>query len=136
MSEENIETLRRMFALFNARGVRATTEEFAHLLAPDFGLEEADEVPDSESFAGRDAFVANLAKLEDSFDELRMEPLEMVDLGTRIVVVVSMRGQGHGSGAPVDMTFAQLWSLRDGKVVSLRDYATRAEAIEAAGRLD
>jgi hypothetical protein len=33
----------------------------------------------------------------------------------------------------VEATIAQLGSLRDGKAVSLRDYATKSEAVEAAG---
>jgi ketosteroid isomerase-like protein len=93
-------------------------------------------LPDPESYTGREAFVANLAKLEESFDELRLEPLEIVDLGDRIVVVVSMTGRGRGSSAPVEATFAQLWALRDGKAVSLQDYATKAEALEAAERAE
>ena len=54
-----------------------------------------------------------------------------MDLGDRLVVVVSMSGRGKGSGAPVEVTFAQLWSMRDGKAVGLRDYATKSEALEA-----
>ena len=42
-----------------------------------------------------------------------------------------MSGRGKGSGAPVEVTFAQLWSMRDGKAVGLRDYATKSEALEA-----
>lgn len=133
MSQESVENLRKMFALFNEGGVQAATDAFGHLLASDFGLKEADVLPDPEAYTGRDAFIDNLAKLEASFDELRMEPLEIVDLGERIVVVVSLRGRGRGSSAPVEMTFTQLWSLRDGKAVSLQDYATKAEALEAAG---
>lgn len=134
MSQEDVETLREMFTLVNERGVRAASDELGHLLAPDFGIEEGAGLPDPEAYRGRDAFIDNLAKLEESFAELRLEPLETIDLGDQLVVVVSMRGQGHGSGAQVETTFAQLWSLRDGKAVSLRDFATKAEALEAAGR--
>jgi ketosteroid isomerase-like protein len=133
MSQENVETIREMFAMVNEGGVTEATNALGHLLAPDFGLEEAAESPDSASYTGRDAFIANMAKLEESFEELRLEPLEVVDLGEKIVVVVSMSGRGRGSSAPVEMTFAQLWSLRDGKAVSLRDFVTKAEALEAAG---
>ena len=42
-----------------------------------------------------------------------MEPLEIVDLGEKVIVVVWMHGRGQGSSVPVEMTFAQLWSLRD-----------------------
>src|SRR5215208_3080906 len=122
-----------MLARFNDRGARAATDAFGHLLASDFALEEAAGVPDVESLSGREAFIANLAKLEESFDEIRMEPVEIVDRGEQIVVVVSLRGRGRGSEVPVEMTFAQLWSLRDGKAVSLRDFATKAEALEGTG---
>jgi ketosteroid isomerase-like protein len=122
-----------MFALFNDRGVRAATDALGHLLSSDFSLEEAADLPDPEAHTGREAFIANLVKVEESFDELRMEPLEIVDLGEQIVVEVSMRGRGRGSSAPVQMTFAQLWQLREGKAVSLRDFPTKAEALEAVG---
>ena len=122
-----------MFAILNDRGVKTATEAFGDLIAPDFELEEAADLPDPEAYTGREAFIANMAKLEESFEELWMEPSEIVDLGEKVIVVVSMSGRGQGSSVPVEMTFAQLWSLRGGKAVSLRDYATRAEALAAAG---
>jgi ketosteroid isomerase-like protein len=132
MSQENVEIMREMFALVNERGVQAATEAFGDLLDPEFELQEASNVPDRESHSGRDAFIANMAKLEESFEELKLEPIEFVDLGDKLVVVVSIAGRGRAGGAPVEMTIAQLWSLRDGKAVSLRDYATKAEAVDAA----
>src|SRR5437764_15186172 len=87
MSQENVETRREMFAIVNERGVEAATEALGHLLAPDFGLEEAAEIADPDSFTGREAFIANMAKLQESFEELRLEPLEIIDLDKRILVV-------------------------------------------------
>ncbi len=136
MSQENVETIGAMFAIFNDRGVGPATEAFGDLLAPDFALEEAAGLPDPEAYTGREAFIENMAKLEESFEELRMEPLEIVDLDEKVIVVVSMSGRGQGSSVPVEMTFAQLWTLRDGKAVSLRDFATKAEALEAVGLLE
>jgi ketosteroid isomerase-like protein len=133
MSQKNVETLRQVFAIVNDRGVVAATEAFGDLLAPDFTLEEADDLPDPDAYSGREAFIANLAKLEEAFDELRMDPVEIVDFEGHIVVVVSLHGRGRGGDVPVAMTFAQLWSLREGKAVSLRDYATKADALEAVG---
>ena len=74
-----------------------------------------------------------MAKLEESFEDLRIEPIEFVDLGSKLVVVVAIAGRGRAGGTPVETTIAQLWMLRDGKAVSLRDYASKAEALEAAG---
>ena len=43
-------------------------------------------------------------------------------------------GRGESSGIEMDQRFATLYELRDGKTVTMRDYSTRAEALEAAGR--
>jgi ketosteroid isomerase-like protein len=131
MSQENVENLRRCFALANDQGIEAAVEAFSHLIDDEFGLEEAAEMIDRDRYAGREGFIANMRKLDESLEEIRIEPLEFVDLGDRLVVVVSMSGRGKGSGAPVEVTFAQLWSMRDGKAVGLRDYATKSEALEA-----
>lgn len=133
MSSDNVENLRRCFALANDQGIEAAVEAFRDLIDDEFGLEEAEDMIDRERYAGREAFIANMRKLEESFDAIRIEPQEFVDLDDRIVVVVSMTALGKGSGAPVEVTFAQLWSIRDGKAVDLRDYATKSEALEAAG---
>ena len=131
MSQENVEDLRRCFAIANERGIGAAVDAFGHLLDEEFGLEEAADMPDRDRYQGKDAFIANLKKLGEDFEELRIEPLEFVDLGEKLVVVVSMAGRGRASGAPVELTFAQLWTLREGKAVSLHDYASKAEALEA-----
>ena len=133
MSQEHVETIRECFAIYNDRGVQAAVDAFAPLLDKEFRLEEAAAVPDRGSYGGKAAFIANLRKLEQDFEELRIEPLEFVDLSDKLVVVVSIAGRGRVSDAPVQATFAQLWRLRDGKAVSLHDYATKAEALEAVG---
>lgn len=131
MSQDNVDTMREIFDLVNDRGVAAATDAFADLLDPDFELVEASNVPDHESYSGRDAFIANMAKLEQSFEGLQIEPIEFVDLEDKLVAVVSISGRGRAGGAPVKTTFAQLWTLRDGKATSLRDFATKSEALAA-----
>jgi ketosteroid isomerase-like protein len=101
MSQENVEIMREMFAIVNDRGVAAATDAFGHLLDPDFELEEAANVPDRESHSGKDAFIANMTKLEETFEELRLEPIEFADLGDKLVVVLSIAGRGRRGGAPV-----------------------------------
>jgi hypothetical protein len=45
---------------------------------------------------------------------IRVERVE--DLGDRAYAIVVFEGIGRGSGAPVAMSFGQLWSFRDGLV--------------------
>ena len=63
----------------------------------------------------------------------RMRPGEMIDLGDR--VFVQLRGrrlEGIGGKGFIPRLF-QVIVLRDGKVVSIRDYNRREDALAAAG---
>jgi len=63
----------------------------------------------------------------------RMRPGEMIDLGDR--VLVQLRGkrlERLGAKGWVPKLF-QIVVFRDGKIVSIRDYARREDALDAAG---
>ena len=68
-----------------------------------------------------------------SFDDFRIEPLEFIDAGERIVVPFRMRGRMPGSSAEVAVEETHVYSFRNGKVVEVREYRTKPEALEAAG---
>ena len=55
---------------------------------------------------------------------------EAVDL---VLLVMNEHGIGRASGVVVDRRHYALWTLRGGKVVSLRNYLDRAEALKAVG---
>ncbi|HEY0515692.1 MAG TPA: hypothetical protein VGD00_01110 [Solirubrobacteraceae bacterium] len=57
----------------------------------------------------------------------------MRDREDHVLVTVNEHGIGRASGVVVDRRHYALWTLRGGKVVSLRNYLDRAEALEAAG---
>ena len=50
-----------------------------------------------------------------------------------VVVILNQRGRSKATGIPVDMRFAQLWTLRDGQGVRMQLYASVEEALEAVG---
>jgi hypothetical protein len=49
------------------------------------------------------------------------------------VSVVTRQARGRGSGAEVKWSGALVWTIREGKVVRVVWFRTRAEALEAAG---
>ena len=66
-------------------------------------------------------------------DANRLRPGEMIDLGDR--VLVQLRGrrlERLGAKGFIPRLF-QIVVLRDGKVVSIRDYGRREDALAAAG---
>jgi ketosteroid isomerase-like protein len=49
-----------------------------------------------------------------------------------VIAVVKERGRVPGSDEIVSQRFFQVWTLRDGKISTFREYKTRHEALEAA----
>ncbi len=61
---------------------------------------------------------------------------EYIDAGDRVVVTVHEWGRGEASGIEVDVRVFNVFTVRDGMVVHKREFADRAEALEAAGLSD
>jgi ketosteroid isomerase-like protein len=131
MSQENVEILRQGFAEFARGDMDAVLErldpnvDWRPAIAPILGV---------ETIRGREAVIAFFTRdLSEGFDEFRAEPLAYEDLGDAVLVTVRYAGRGESSGVEIDQTFVSLYRLRNGRTVSMCDYATRAEALEAAG---
>ena len=83
---------------------------------------------------GKDAVRAWLQDWIDMFDGFRMEPVELIDAGEETVVAVErFGGRAKLSGVETDQTTGVVFTIREGKIARCREYATRAEALEAAG---
>jgi ketosteroid isomerase-like protein len=51
----------------------------------------------------------------------------------QVLAVVTMRGRGRESGAPVGTRLGQLWTFQEGRAVQMVMYPDVREAFEAAG---
>jgi ketosteroid isomerase-like protein len=72
--------------------------------------------------------------LDETFDELSLEPQEFVDAGDHVAVRLRFYGKGKGSGAELDTEmYHQVTTFRDGTMVRIEYFTTWAEALEAAG---
>jgi hypothetical protein len=69
----------------------------------------------------------------EGFEDLTLEPEELLDLGDRLISVTRMKGHGSGSGVPINQLLFQVFSFRRGLVVKQEDFAEREQALEAAG---
>ena len=126
MSQENVEIIRRGYKHW------ATTGEF---------LGSADLVwdvsklgwPDQQIYLGREGANQFSAEWADAWDGWELEVEDYIDAGERVVVIVTQRARSKGSGIPVDMRFAQVWTLRDGVAIRMQMYASLDEALEAVG---
>ena len=62
-----------------------------------------------------------------------MEPVELIDVGDRIVLLADLRARGQASGVPFTGTIATVSVLKDGKAIRVQAYFDHAEALAAVG---
>ena len=127
MSQENVEIVRRAFALFNARDLSA----FFDVFDSDLLYRNRSDEPDARVYRGLEQYKGYVAGFLDTFDDLRFELHELVDLGDQVVVVTDLLGRGRESGADVRGVYVFLLTVRDGTIVEGSEYATKEEALEA-----
>ena len=132
MSEENVAALRSVFAAWASGGL----DDFADRWAPEIEWRAQEgAIDDRGPLHGKDACRAYLQDWLDTFDNFKVEPIELIDAGEdRVVAVLRYSGRAKQSGADLPGTdFAVVYLIRDSKIAGGREYATREEALEAAG---
>jgi ketosteroid isomerase-like protein len=131
MSQENIEIARDAAAAFN----RGDLDAWLEYLTVDIDFRAAEGAPDDHGpIKGKEAMRAFVQDWLDTFDDLRVEPIELIDAGEDVVLAVNkFSGRAKLSGIETDLTYAELSTFRDGKIARSRQYFTRDEALEAAG---
>ncbi|MEA2378253.1 MAG: hypothetical protein QOD13_2160 [Thermoleophilaceae bacterium] len=65
--------------------------------------------------------------------EVVLRPTELIDFGDRLVLLADMPMRAQASGIALTQTYATVATLRDGRVITQRDFLHHAEALEAAG---
>ena len=126
MSQENVEIIRRGWEHSVATGGFQ-----AH---PDLVWDVSNlGWPEQQVYHGAEGAMQFLADWADAWDDWEMEVEEYIDAGERVVVIVNQRGRSTASGIPVEMRFAQVWTLRDGQGIRMQMYANPAEALAAVG---
>ena len=79
---------------------------------------------------------AGLREYVATFSEafgFRVEPVELIDLGDRIVLLATLPARAQASGIPFTGMIAAVSELEDGKATRVRTYFDHAEALEAVG---
>ena len=128
MSQENVELVR---SLYEGGGDRERLLALAH---PDIVVDATRRVFNPTIHEGTDGLRRMFAEADEVWEAFRVEPMEFIDAGDRVVVIVRIVGKGKGSGAEVRQQSAQIWVLRDGRIARWEvGYADRQQALEAVG---
>jgi ketosteroid isomerase-like protein len=65
--------------------------------------------------------------------DLRVEPVELIDLGDRIVLLAEFPARAQASGVPFTGKIATVSVLKDGRAIRVQTYLDHAEALDAVG---
>jgi ketosteroid isomerase-like protein len=126
-----LEHIERLYDAMNRRDVEALRELRAE--HPGFTWESNSDELDSPGRLEGAELAAYSRELFEIFDELQTEVLEQIDLGPdQMICVVRHRVRGAASGVRVDRQEVHLWTARDDRIESLREFGSVEQAREAA----
>ncbi len=130
MSQENVEVIRRAYEHFLATG--ELLEETIH---PDlvWDMSTFRGWPERQIYEGIEGTMEFVRDWTDAWEDWTIKLEELHEAGDKVVAIAYQRGRSKTTGLPVEMHFAQLWTLRDGKQVRMNMYADPEEALAAAG---
>jgi ketosteroid isomerase-like protein len=78
-------------------------------------------------------FSRGIKRWVEPFEHVTTRAERIIDAGDQVVVIAAWRGRGKASGVDTEWRYAAVWTLRDGKVISMVSYRDPAEALEAVG---
>jgi ketosteroid isomerase-like protein len=131
MSQENVEIVRLAIDAMTRGGLDA----FAECWTDDIDYRAIEGALDDRGpIHGKAGMRAHLQDWYDTFDDLRAELVELIDVGEdQVVAVLRFSGRAKLSGVETDLIYAALYTIRDGKIARGREYWTKEQALEAAG---
>jgi ketosteroid isomerase-like protein len=130
MSQENVEIVRRAYETLAREGGEAALA----FLAPEVEWHVRPDLPDSDIYRGHDGMRRLFATFDEVLDESWYSPQEFIDAGDEVVVVLRWGGRGKASGVAFEeRDEAWIFTMRDGKVIRVKEYPSKNEALGAAG---
>ena len=93
-------------------------------------------MPDGGIYRGRDEFGRFFDRWFGTWDDLRLTAERISEHGDRVLVFLRVEGRGRGSGVPVVIHSADIWTVRGGKIASLEGFPDRADALAELGLSD
>jgi ketosteroid isomerase-like protein len=130
MGAEEVGLARMAYAAFN----RGDVEGALQRMDPEIEWRMSDLFSrGARVFHGHDGVREVLALFNESLDDFRAEPLEVLDAGEAVVAPVTVSGRLRGSGEPVSYELVQVWTMRGQRAIRLDVYRDLDEAWAALG---
>jgi ketosteroid isomerase-like protein len=128
MAEENVEIVRRMYRAFLGGDFKESLAVFDPEVEFDVSIR-----PEGRVYRGHAGLVEAIRTWNGTWEDLTAEIDEIIDAGDHVVLTDQQTGRGKGSGVPLDQQTFWVYTLRDRKIVHVKWFRTRQEALKAAG---
>ena len=129
MSQENVEIVRKVYDAWS----RSDPSQAFDYLDPDVVWEAIEDATDAGTYRGHSGVKRHMDDWLQDFEDFAVEFGQPVEVDGRLVLEQWWRNRGKGSGLKTEIRYAAVYTFRGGKVFTVKEYNTCAEALEAAG---
>jgi uncharacterized protein len=129
MSQESVEIVELALERLNEGHI----DGLIALCDDDFELDMSARVINPETYRGHEGIRRFYREVSEVWKGFRWEPLRLLGAADKVVVLLHSHGRGKGSGLEMARDVAMVWTVREGRAVSMRFYTDQAQALEAAG---
>jgi ketosteroid isomerase-like protein len=129
MSRENVDVVREANAAFNRRDL----DHWIEFFDPEIEYHDTPDFPDGGMHRGRVVFRRHVESYLDAWSDASVE-VDARAVGKQVIGRIRYTGAGRATGIEVETReYGALYDFRAGRIRRVRQFATYAEAIEAAG---
>jgi ketosteroid isomerase-like protein len=125
---ENEEIVRRVYDALN----RGDWEAVFRDVHPEFEL-TTQRGPNAGVRRGREATQGFGEDYIEAFDDVSIEPERFYEDGDQVLAVVKRRGKPKGGSVDIVVRNGHLFTIRDGKILSMKSFPDPEDALAAAG---
>jgi uncharacterized protein len=129
MSQENVEIVRKVY---DAWACGDPSQAYKYL-DPEVVWEAIEDAPDAGTYRKHTGVKRYM---DDWLQDFEMSPFEFgrsIEAGEQLLIEQRGTTKGRGSGLTTVINYAAVYTFRDGKVLTVKEYNTFSEALEAAG---
>jgi ketosteroid isomerase-like protein len=124
----NVELVRSAIDAYNRRDLEA----LCALMADDVQLRPPVSELTGRAYVGRSGISKWLRDVQESFAKAQIVPLELEDLGDRVLALTEFQVEGHGGGVPLGSELGLVCDIVDGRIATWLGFFNHAAAREAA----
>jgi ketosteroid isomerase-like protein len=134
MSQENVDTIARLYDQFLARPERLTSPELLAFFDPAVEIHQAESLLGTHgTFHGYDGLGRAAREVFEVFSGGHWVPERLVDCSDKVLATVEFRAIGKEGGVKVAETVGHVWTLKRGRIIAWHVYLHPSEALEAVG---